>query len=261
MNLIWPMNVHSHKFHCIVLHGLVMTVLLASCESYDYDKKYSKSPSPQESVNKSRSTIQFSTNDLSQTAKSVVQIFAGFQNESIGSSGSGSVVDEYHVLTNYHVVNHEDRISDVIQIWFTNSDLSKPPSQYVSGSVEFVDKTADLALIKTHEKIYQHPVSFLQGAMPDIGSQITVIGFPSLGSSTITLTSGIVSGYMTLNGVDMIKTDSELNKGNSGGVAVNSNNQIVGVPTAVNIDAETGGRLGLIVPNKYCQRIIRKSYQ
>ena len=52
------------------------------------------------------------------------------------------------------------------------------------------------------------------------GDPIGVIGFPGLGGSTVTFTDGVVSGFLDENddGVyEWIKTDTEVNPGNSGG--------------------------------------------
>lgn len=252
------MNIY--KFICVSLCLAVAWSLFLGCESYDYEKKYSKerpvNRTSDENVRKGTGSSR--KLDINQVAQSVVQIIARFDDSDLGSSGSGSVIGPNHVLTNYHVINKDGEISGHIEIWFANPDLSKPPQQYLAGSVVKHDVDSDLAIIVTASKIPRNSIEFASDQLPMPGNQLTIIGFPSLGSNTITITQGIVSGFVTSGSIDLIKTDTEINRGNSGGVAVDANNRIVGVPTAVYVDRDLAGRLGLIVPAKYCRKLIRE---
>jgi uncharacterized protein YkwD len=66
---------------------------------------------------------------------------------------------------------------------------------------------------------------------PEVGEDIFVIGFPSIGGSSITVSKGVVSGFTQDAGVTWIKTDASISGGNSGGAAVNSKGELIGVPT------------------------------
>ena len=251
--------VHSVNFDTKNICLVLVILMFIQCESYDYDKGYSKGTNKSQKDPQSNIIPKKATSSIDQAGQSVVQVVAKYAYEAFASSGSGSIIDPYHILTNYHVINNSGGISTEIEVWLANPDLTQPPVQYVKGVVQVYDESADLAIIKTRTKIPRNHLEITGERYPKAGGQITIIGFPSLGSNTITFTQGIVSGFMNLNGVDLIKTDCEVNRGNSGGIAIDENNQIVGVPTAVNIDADTGGRLGLIVPAKYCVRLIHKS--
>ena len=48
--------------------------------------------------------------------------------------------------------------------------------------------------------------------------------------------------------VTFIKTDAEINPGNSGGIVLNYNFQIIGIATAILVDKEISGKIGLITP-------------
>jgi len=239
---------------------VLVIITFIQCETYDYDKSYSKRGKQSQKDSQPANVSQRAASNVDQAAQSVVQIVASYASEAFASSGSGSIIDPYHILTNFHVINNSGKISNKIEVWLANPDLSQPPVQYVKGIVQVYDERADLAIIKTQTRIPRNHLEITGEAYPKVGGKITIIGFPSLGSNTITFTQGIVSGFMNVSGVDLIKTDCEVNRGNSGGIAVDENNQIIGVPTAVNIDADTGGRLGLIVPAKYCVRLIHKSH-
>ena len=67
----------------------------------------------------------------------------------------------------------------------------------------------------------------------------------------MTFTDGVVSGFLDENedGVyDWIKTDTEVNPGNSGGLAIDQQGDFIGVPTAGYSSSEVAGKISLIRP-------------
>jgi hypothetical protein len=67
-----------------------------------------------------------------------------------------------------------------------------------------------------------------------LGDTLTILGYPSIGGSTITLTRGEVSGFTAEEGYGnraFIKTSATISGGNSGGLAANAEGQIIGIPT------------------------------
>jgi len=68
----------------------------------------------------------------------------------------------------------------------------------------------------------------------DLGESIVILGYPVIGGGTITLTRGEVSGFTSeepFGNRAFIKTSGTIAGGNSGGLAVNSQGQIIGIPT------------------------------
>lgn len=185
------------------------------------------------------------------------------------SAGSGTVLDAAQglILTNYHVIG--DRLSST---WFNRDGIAvigvNPPNlrgvpvfRYYAQVVK-ADAEMDLALLRVFA-----PFEDINGALPanlgltavdrgssnalEIGDPIYVLGFPGLGGDTVTYTEGIVSGFLDedRNGVEeWIKTDAEVNHGNSGGLAVDDAGDFVGVPSAGYTDAESAGKISLIRP-------------
>ncbi len=77
--------------------------------------------------------------------------------------------------------------------------------------------------------------------------EINMFGYPGLGGNTPTFSQGTVSGFLDedRDGVyEWIKTDAELNHGNSGGLATDDQGRFIGVPTAGNTDDI--GKIGLV---------------
>lgn len=150
------------------------------------------------------------------------------------SGGTGfAVLDGSYVVTNLHVIDglRDNCDGDIIVKFISKGD--QLPVRGFTASLIVQDSTADLALLKISPmqgvtKMLQ-PTS-LQGNV-GINEEITVIGFPAIAGDTITFSRGIVSGFTTSQGVRWIKTDAQISGGNSGGPAVNSRGEVVGVIT------------------------------
>ena len=120
--------------------------------------------------------------DAESTAKkmirSVVEVHDGF------AQGTGVVIGEDLVLTNYHVVSDWDgKVSTNVEI--KTFDGKKVKATFVSGSFQ-----SDVALIRTAEKIPNVVVAKLATSDPKIGEPILTIGHPS-GSAPWTITGGV----------------------------------------------------------------------
>lgn len=69
----------------------------------------------------------------------------------------------------------------------------------------------------------------------NLGDPVHVFGFPAIGSGSLTYTSGVVSGFLFEEGIDgtaWINSDAVTSGGNSGGAALNSAGELVGIPTS-----------------------------
>lgn len=165
-----------------------------------------------------------------------------------GTSGSGTIVSpDGFVLTNFHVVGDNDtgRAFEWHGIFVTDprSPDLEPEFRYWARFVAG-DPRHDLAIVHIVEDAEERPlpVGFTFVSMPVgdsnsliPGDPITVVGYPGISGSTITFTSGIVSGFLgedlTAGGKQWIKTDAKLARGNSGGAAFDENGLLVGIPT------------------------------
>lgn len=180
-----------------------------------------------------------SANEL---AASVVQILAIRDGQPV-CTGSGTVIDpDGTILTNFHVIEQIPACAhDTLGIAVTQ-DSSAPPVLLYEADILAVDADLDLAVIRAARAIDGSPLPiFTPITVGDsdgiaLGDRLRVIGYPGIGGDTVTITEGLVSGFVTTpEGGDRswIKTDATIAGGNSGGLATNEAGEIVGVPTIV----------------------------
>lgn len=130
-----------------------------------------------------------------------------------GSSGSGFFIDkEGHLLTNYHVVQPNEKNCKII---FKNKNI---PAKVIAK-----DASLDLALLKVNLK-NKYFIKFSKKPLKKLQS-IIVAGFPGGKelSDDLKFTSGIISslkGYQ--DNSSQIQIDAAINFGNSGGPIVSS---------------------------------------
>ena len=185
--------------------------------------------------------ISPSGNPTKDVIKSVVQVAIFSKGEMCGW-GSGTVInDSLTVLTNNHVINPDGGcVVDAIEVWTVDSLADRPRATY-RASIRSKDEPADLAILAltpiSSGSPELAPVPMNQET--EVGEDIFVIGFPSIGGSSITVSKGVVSGFTQDAGVTWIKTDASVSGGNSGGAAVNSKGELIGVPTMAS--ASEGG--------------------
>ena len=140
-----------------------------------------------------------------------------------------------------------------------NIDIRKPPEELFKARLVDYREKEDLALLKIESGIYGQSLTGRRGfphfsinksRNPKMGEPISVLGFPGVGGTgsraSISLTTGIVSGFEDTQGVSFIKTDAEINGGNSGGAVVDVYYNLVGFPTV--IIGEDSGQIGYITP-------------
>ena len=203
-------------------------------------------------------TIQSSWEVL---AKSVVLVEAN--GPGCGRQGSGSIVlDGSYVLTNQHVVGDG---SCNLQVGLTDSTNSEP-REFVKAQMVISDIRLDLAVIRLLDSSgvpfisdVHKPLEIDYSALK-LGEKIFTLGYPGVGGSTATLTSGDYSG-MDYSDTDFYKTTANMNPGVSGGSAFNAAGKLIGIPTAGVIDPQTKQSVGLnlIRPIRFAQEILERA--
>jgi S1-C subfamily serine protease len=208
---------------------------------------------------------------MNRVLKSVVLVEVPLDNSRTSMSGSGTVVNSQgFVLTNAHVVRDEKtgrpyNSRDLIFV-IQGDNPNKAPDRVYRGRILIVDADLDLALLKVIALRDGSPLpaDLTFSTIPlgnsdgvQIGQEIRVIGFPSLGGDTITISRGIVSGFLE-NG-KWIKTDTEINPGNSGGAAVNTSGESIGIPSGVVSGRVVTGKMGYILSVNKARSILEQT--
>ncbi len=132
------------------------------------------------------------------------------------------------------VINSSSPYSDVRVILADGTEL-RPLSVNLS-------KDADLALV-TINAVNTPFLEPYPSAFPPQGLRVFAIGCPA--GLRQTVTSGVVSGYRSLNGLQLIQTDAPINPGNSGGPLVDEKGRVIGVNSMVLAGAQG---IGFAIP-------------
>lgn len=122
----------------------------------------------------------------------------------------------------------------------------RPPVETYIAEVAAADGPLDLAIIQIVADLDGSTLDSSSLNLPfvelgnsdsiGLGDEIRVLGYPGAGGETITFTKGNVSGFESQDFVGdraWIKTDTTVSPGNSGGLGVNAEGQIIGVPSFV----------------------------
>lgn len=187
--------------------------------------------------------------------ESVVQIIAvvDMNGQTVaGWTGSGSIISsDGLILTNAHVVLSDKfyDVQDLIVAFTVDPDYPAEPRYY--AEVMQADEGLDLAVIRITTDLDGNPVDNASLGLPavplgdsdalELGGELTILGYPGIGGETITLTDGKVGGFTSEDGVGQrafIKTSATISGGNSGGLAVNAAEELIGVPTQLGYGGE-----------------------
>lgn len=189
----------------------------------------------------------------------------GVEKKEIGG-GTGFIVSEDGmILTNKHVVLDEEADYTVL----TNDGRSFPARVLARDSIQ------DLAVIKIDAsleidkegRINKGPFTMVKlgdSSELQIGQTVIAIG-NALGEFRNTVSVGVISGLgrrVTASGggiveiiEDVIQTDAAINRGNSGGPLLNLKGEVIGINTAMALEAEN---IGFAIPINKAKRDIEQ---
>jgi S1-C subfamily serine protease len=174
-------------------------------------------------------------NDISKILKKAKQVAVQIQVEAIhkdisipyqkGDSGkvfgSGFFISKRHIVTNHHVVEH------AIRIFFKIPHNGK---QNYGAVIKYYDMEKDFAILET--KDYENNFeTFPIGDSDKVkqGNSVYILGYP-LGdiNPNLKIVSGMITGWER----NRLQHDANTNPGNSGGMVLNHNHEIVGIETS-----------------------------
>ena len=152
-----------------------------------------------------------------------------------GGIGSGFIIDaDGHIVTSNHVIAGAETVTVILD------DGSRLDAEIVG-----TDKRTDLALLRVESDEPLPSVRFAEADSTRVGDWVVAIGNPFGVGKTATF--GIVSARGRGTGPnpyeDHLQIDAPINRGNSGGPAVNLHGEVIGVNTS--IVSPTGGNVGI----------------
>lgn len=211
--------------------------------------------------------------DVNALAPAIVQV------RTSSGTGSGSLIvegDEVLLLTNRHVVSGENEVTVAALV-----DVNEPAVPLFRAALRAFSGTYDLALYRLTSDLEGRPVSAeallagkhpsgyvlprLEMAAPDRimsrGETVALLGYPGLAENDLVYTTGIISAVQMQETdgeriAGWYRTNAEMSPGNSGGVALDSQGRVVGIPTAVHTEQTTGGRLGSLLATPLAMRAL-----
>jgi len=131
--------------------------------------------------------------------------------------GSGIVVGDRWILTNYHVING---VTAAIATLNDGTELD------ILG-VAAADESADLAIVQTAEDVGELPVVIGNSASMSKGDRVYSISSP-LGIQN-TVSEGLISNYTTEGGTRYFQINAPIDHGSSGGGLFNEYGELIGI--------------------------------
>jgi serine protease Do len=178
------------------------------------------------------------------------------------AQGSGFVWDNQgHIITNNHVVDGSD------QIYVTFSDGTTLSAKLVGR-----DPDSDLAVIQVEDpsKVNLQPILVGDSTKAKVGQFVVAIGNPFGLENTMTF--GIISAIgrsIPANGEssalggqpsytipDVIQTDAPVNPGNSGGVLLDLDGNLLGVPSQIESPVRASAGVGFAIPAAIVKQVV-----
>ena len=193
--------------------------------------------------------------DIERIARSVVRIDA-LRNGEIVGTGSGTIIwPTGRIVTNRHVIENSDDWEIAIL-----RDIDERPVPRYRASLRGYSLEVDIAVLEIDRWADGKPLVSDNLDLPTAvwaewhlqrGDYVGLLGYPGIGGGVLTFTEG---GIATVHRGSVggetasvaYQTDAEIAPGNSGGLAVNSSGEMVGIPSAAATEA-TGGRLAVII--------------
>ncbi|NPA06640.1 MAG: trypsin-like peptidase domain-containing protein, partial [Chloroflexi bacterium] len=126
------------------------------------------------------------------------------------------------------------------------NEVDQPPAPRYEARVVQLDTALDLAVLRVVADAQGHPVDPASLHLPSLplgdpealtlGAPLTVLGYPNIGGTTLTLTQGVVAGFRAqapYGSRAWIKTTAAVARGSSGGAVLDRSGHLVAVPVQV----------------------------
>lgn len=158
--------------------------------------------------------------------------------------GSGFVIDNGVIATNFHVI--ENSSGGFVKF------IGKEEKYSIKGIIEKSEKY-DLAILAI-ETFNASKLTFGNYDNVSVGDQIYAIGNPN--GLEGTFSQGIVSGLRKIENDELLQITAPISPGSSGGPVLNQNAEIIGLAVA---SYKSGQNLNFAIPIKYLKDLYNNS--
>ncbi len=170
------------------------------------------------------------------------------------SLGSGVIVGEGLVVSNFHVVENATDIRVVLA-----------DRREYAGQLVLADEEADIAVIRLDGGEDLPALEFADSDAVAVGDLVLAIGNPFGVGQTVS--SGIISGLARSGqgggafnaGGYFIQTDAPINPGNSGGALVDMQGRLVGINTQIVTRSGGSNGIGFAIPANLVARVVEQA--
>lgn len=173
--------------------------------------------------------------------------------EQCKATGSGVLVSDNIIITNYHVVEDAQKVEAIINI-------NGIPETF-GARVLCSDKTNDLAIVCVKDDKFKSmgeaPFHISPNAI-DVGTSVFAMGFPLTNflGDEVKITDGIISSKSGYEGdIVTYQISVPIQPGNSGGPLFDKNGNLVGI-TSAGIDKSVAENVGYAIKTPYVMNII-----
>lgn len=179
-----------------------------------------------------------------------------YSGTAFGVGESGSYAQTF--VTNCHVVSDsEGKVYDFVYICIDGARIYDE-STLIKCSILYTDSDIDVAVIQADAPIVGvTTLPLLPAETMQSGEHVYALGFPGIADMVadsnnytvedITVTDGIISRYLTSNGVKCMAHMATINHGNSGGPLINDYGQAIGINSFGYTDSENADNRGYAI--------------
>ena len=184
------------------------------------------------------------TKRIEKADASVVKIYCYDYDGNLAATGSGFLAfNGKTVITNYHVMTsaYTCKVS-------TNQDISFAVAKILCYSEEY-----DIAILELYKDTGLKPLKLGNSSSIKKGETVVAIGSP-LGIKN-TVSTGVLSGRLMQNSMDVLQFTAPISSGSSGGALFDDNGNVIGITFASFVD---GQNLNLAIPIELANSLYEK---
>ncbi|MDE6085403.1 MAG: S1C family serine protease, partial [Muribaculaceae bacterium] len=174
-------------------------------------------------------------------------------NKNCKATGSGVLISDNVIITNYHVIEGAEKVDAIINI--------EGVPETFNAKVLCSDKTNDLAIVCIKDERFKGqgtvPFKILSNTV-DVGTSVFSMGFPltTFLGDEVKITDGIISSKTGFDGdVVTYQISAPIQPGNSGGALFDKNGNLVGI-TSAGLDKSIAENVGYAIKSPYVLNII-----